>query len=141
MCKNKCNDIVTVFVSALAAIGITLVSFFGFLTAFAIGQWIAVGLAVVALLVLTVISTSLLRQDKSLNRCVCDYGSRLAFSSLALLSIALISLLIAYAVPVVVYITLFALSGLSVYVILTLYSIIRCFMCSCKAKCDCDRQD
>lgn len=141
MCKNKCNDIITVFVSALAAIGITLVSFFGILTAFVIGQWIAIGLAVIALLVLTVISTSLLRQNKSLNRCVCDYGTRLAFSSLALLSVALVSVLIPFAVPFIVFITVFILTGLSAYVIMTLYSLIRCFMCSCKAKWDCDRQD
>lgn len=136
MCKFKCSDISTAFVSILIGIGVSALAFFSFLPATAIGIWVAVGISVLGLVILTVLAASLLRQDSEIDRCVCRMGKRLLASSVVLLIIAVLSAILFILTPLIFFLLIFLLSALSIYVILSAALLLSCFICTCKRRND-----
>lgn len=137
MCNNKCNDIISVFVSVLVGIGFVALSFLGIFTEIVIGQWIAVGITVLAVIVLVLVAASLVRQDTTINKCICRVGRQLLFAVFVLFAITVISILFAIINAYVFYILVFLVSGFSAYALLRMYCLIKCYICPCEHKiCD-----
>lgn len=137
MCNNnKSYDIASIVVSLIVGILFAvLVRFFPAL--YHIGYLFAAVFAGGALLLETITASSLLRQDKRLNDCICATGTRLLISAILLLAVSLLSMLIAalnFCIHITFPIFTFALYALMSYVFFSLYCFLYCLInagCRC----------
>ena len=85
MCNSKCYDVISIVVSLILGIVFAILVFF-FPTFYPLGFLFGFLLSLTALLLMTITASSLLRQDKRLNNCICATGKRLLIPALILLA-------------------------------------------------------
>lgn len=120
MCRSRYYDAIAVGVSILVGVGLTILSAFNLITAGLLAPVFGIALGAFSLLVLTLGSCSLLRQNQVFNRCVCQRGKRLlypalwlvivcAFTVLFALTNLIIGLILAFLIFTLMSLTLFGL--------------------------------
>lgn len=139
MSNQKSYDIASIVVSlVLGVLFAVLIHFFP--TLYRTGYIFAAALAGGALLLQTITASSLLRQDRRLNDCICATGSRLLIPAIILLAFSLPSMLIgtlSLRVNITYPIFSFVLYALMSYVFFSLYSFLDCLInagCSCRCQ-------
>jgi len=136
MYNQKSYDIASIVVSLLVGIAFAVLIFF-FPTLYRPGFIFAAAMAGGALLLETISASSLLRQDKRLNDCICATGTRLLIPAIILLAFSLPSMLI-YTLGLSISITFpiftFVLYALLSYVFFSLYAFLYCVV---NAGCNC----
>ena len=90
MCNSKCYDTISIIVSLVLGV-IFAILVFCFPSLFFLGILFGFLLSIAALFLLTITASSLLRQDKRLNDCICATGKRLLIPALLLLAAAMIA--------------------------------------------------
>lgn len=136
MCNQKSYDIASIVVSLLVGVLFAVLIRF-FPTLYYIGFIFAALLAGGALLLETITASSLLRQDKRLNNCICDTGTKLLIPAIVLLAFSLPSMLIGtldFSTTITFPIFTFVLYALMSYVFFSLYCFLSCLVnagCSC----------
>ena len=128
MCHDKNYDVLSLLISILAGIGFAIIAFINFITSFLIAPWIAIGLAGFSLLVLTIVGSSLLRQDPSIDKCVRQCGKRLLVAALALFAGSVISILFALTNLLILVVLVFLVATFFVYTVISLYSFLTCVL-------------
>ncbi|MEE1219063.1 MAG: hypothetical protein U0L20_03980 [Ruminococcus sp.] len=132
MCNDKCTGVFTLIISLLVGLGIAVLLFFDLIALIAVGQWSAVGIGLLGILITTAYVISISRQDKAFDCCVCKFGKQLIISSLALLILALVSLIFAIQGVFLTYFLAFIIGGLASFVIITIASLTLCSIGCCK---------
>ena len=136
MSNQKSYDIASIVVSLLVGVLFAVLIRF-FPTLYRTGYIFAAALAGGALLLQTITASSLLRQDRRLNDCICATGTRLLIPAIILLAFSLPSILIgilAVRVTITYPIFTFVLYALMSYVFFSLYSFLDCLVnagCGC----------
>ena len=90
MCNSKCYDVISIVVSLILGIVFAILVFF-FPTFYPLGFLFGFLLSLTALLLMTITASSLLRQDKRLNNCICATGKRLLIPALILLAASMLA--------------------------------------------------
>lgn len=138
MCNSRYYDIISVAASLLSGIVFTVLIFLNIITSFILGPWLALALGAFAVSLLTLASTSLLRQDDRMNRCVCEKGKKLLVPSMALIAISAFTVIFALTNLLISLILAFVISALFVYTLFSLYCFLSCIIRSgCKSDCRC----
>lgn len=138
MCNSRYYDIISVSVSILAGIAFTVLAFLNFITSFIIGPWLSIALGAFAIAVLTISATSLLRQDDTMNACICEKGKKLLIPSLALIAVSAFTVLFALTNLLISLILAFIISTLFVYTLFSLYCFLACIVrAGCNSSCGC----
>ncbi len=139
MCNNKCYDIVSIVISLLLGAGFAILILF-FPTLYSTGVIFAAALAGGALLLEAIAASTLLRQDKRLNDCVCNTGEKLLIPAIILLAVSLPALLmsvLSLGISIVFPIFTFIVYALLVYTFFSLYCFLSCLVsagCRCHTR-------
>lgn len=133
MCVNRFYDAVSVIVSILLGIALTVLAAFNLLTAGLLTPLFGGLFAAFSLLLLTLGAVSLLRQNESINCCVCHRGFRLLVPALVLLALSAFTLFFALTNVIVWLIIAFLLYTLIALTFFALYGYLRC-LTECCAK-------
>lgn len=130
MSHTKRYDTAAIVVSLILGVGFAvLIRFFPVL--YRPGYLFAFLLSLTALALETVAASSLLRQDKRLNHCICATGRRLLIPALVLLATALLGYLagvLGLAVGVVYPVFTFLLYALISFTFFSLYGFLACLI-------------
>lgn len=141
MCNSKCYNVFTIIISLVLGIGFAVLTIF-FPSVYPVGVLFGFLFSLAALLLLTITASSLLRQDRRLNDCICATGKRLLIPALMLLAAALLGALI-YALMVGTRITYpifsFILYTLISYTFFSLYCFLECLVEAGCRRCECDK--
>ncbi|MDO5378369.1 MAG: hypothetical protein Q4G52_08545 [Clostridia bacterium] len=128
MCVNRFYDAVSIAVSILLGIVMTVFAAFNLLTAGLLTPIFGGLLAAFALLLLTLGAASLLRQNESINCCVCRRGIRLLIPALLLLALSAFTLFFALTNLIIGLILAFLLYTLIALTFFALYGYLRCLI-------------
>ena len=133
MCNSKCYDTISIIVSLVLGV-IFAILVFCFPSLFFL-------VSIAALFLLTITASSLLRQDKRLNDCICATGKRLLIPALLLLAAAMIAFIfltlciatfITYPILTFILYTLIAYTFFSLYCFLACLIEAGCHHCGCE---------
>lgn len=140
MCKNKCFDAIAIVVSIFLGVIIGLLAFFGILGGLVFGPWLALAFGLFVLLLLVIAATSLLRQDESLNKCICRGGLRVLIATLLLIVIAAIAIIAGALGAIAAAVFYFLIAALFVYILFALGCLLACIIkAGCPHRpCGCD---
>ena len=147
MCNSKCYDTISIIVSLVLGV-IFAILVFCFPSLFFLGILFGFLLSIAALFLLTITASSLLRQDKRLNDCICATGKRLLIPALLLLAAAMIAfifLTLCIATFITYPILTFILYTLITYTFFSLYCFLACLIeagchhCGCEDYCTLDK--
>ena len=130
MCNSKCYDTISIIVSLVLGV-IFAILVFCFPSLFFLGILFGFLLSIAALFLLTITASSLLRQDKRLNDCICATGKRLLIPALLLLAAAMIAfifLTLCIATFITYPILTFILYTLITYTFFSLYCFLACLI-------------
>lgn len=141
MCKNKCYDIIAAVASVIVGIIITLMLYDYCACLFSFGPTLGVTLGGFSLLLLTLAATTLLRQDKALNACVCRTGQKVLIPAIILLAVSMFSIVVSYLGIYSNILTMaltFIMAALITYLLFSLYCFLSCLVSAGCPKCGCD---
>lgn len=130
MCKNRCYDVIAVGVSILVGICLTILAAFNLITAGLLTPVFGLLLGAFSLLVLTLGGASLLRQNQSVNHCVCWRGKRLLFSAIWLVIVSAFTLIFALTNLIIGLLLAFLLFTLIALTLFSLYCFLSCLICA-----------
>jgi len=128
MCSGRYYDVITVAVSILIGIAFAILSFFDLLVTGLTVPVLALALAAGALLILTLGTASLLRQNACYDRCVCTRGARLLISALLLIAVAALTLFLIQVPLVVTLVLIFLTFTLLAFTFFALYCFLSCLI-------------
>lgn len=128
MCRSRYYDAIAVGVSILVGAAFSILSLFNLLTAGLLTPIFGLALGAFSLLVLTLGVTSLLRQNDSVNRCICQRGRRLLIPALLLVIVSAFSLIFALTNLVIGLILAFILFTLISLTFFGLYCFLSCLI-------------
>ena len=140
MCNSKCYDTISIIVSLVLGV-IFAILVFCFPSLFFLGILFGFLLSIAALFLLTITASSLLRQDKRLNDCICATGKRLLIPALLLLAAAMIAfifLTLCIATFITYPILTFILYTLITYTFFSLYCFLACLIEAGCHQCGCE---
>ena len=140
MCNSKCYDTISIIVSLVLGV-IFAILVFCFPSLFFLGILFGFLLSIAALFLLTITASSLLRQDKRLNDCICATGKRLLIPALPLLAAAMIAfifLTLCIATFITYPILTFILYTLITYTFFSLYCFLACLIEAGCHHCGCE---
>lgn len=123
-CDNGCllATVISIFLGAI----IGVLFYFGFISAFVVGTWVAFGIAVLALVGLVVIGNN---RDKNNNICICAYGRCLLAGIIGTIVSAIVALAIELTTASVVSAIVAAVLGLFFsLLIITIVLFIKCLI-------------
>ena len=140
MCNTKSADFVSIIVSII--IGIVVAGFVFCLAYLPIFFPVfALALAAFALLLLVLTASSLLRQDRRLNACICATGKKLLIPAILLLAAGALSLGICALElywPILFAVLAFVLAGLITYIFFSLCCFLTCLVEAGCHHCGCE---
>ena len=138
MCSSKLSTLILTLASVLSGAVFTVLAFLNLITSFLLGPWLAIALGAFSIAVLTLAATSLLRQDKQMNACICERGIRLLLSALALIAVSAFAVLFALTNLIISLLLVFIIATLFVFTLLSLYGLLACVIRSgCNCNCSC----
>ena len=140
MCNSKCSDVISIVVSLILGIVFAILVFF-FPTFYPLGFLFGFLLSLTALLLMTITASSLLRQDKRLNNCICATGKRLLIPALILLAASMLAFIffaLGIAAFLVYPILTFILYTLIAYTFFSLYCFLACLIEAGCHHCGCE---
>lgn len=137
---TKRYDIATIVVSLILGVGFAvLIRFFPVL--YPLGYRFGFLLSLIALLLETITASSLLRQDRRLNHCICETGLWVLIPALLLFAVSMLANLFATlgaATGIIYPIVTFALYALIAFTFFGLYRFLACLAKSGCPHCGCD---
>ena len=137
MCNSsKCFQAVSIGVSILVGIAMLVLSLFGLLVTGLTIPLVGIVFSVLCLLLLTIAASSLLKQDRHYNACLCREGLYLLAGALLLLIVSGFTLVFLPVNLVISLILIFLIFALLTYTLFALYAVLCCLV---RAGCgDCD---
>lgn len=142
MCNNKCYDIIAAVASVVVGIIMTVLLCNYCECLFAFGPMLGGLFSAFALFLTTLAATTLLRQDKAMNACVCRHGQKVLIPAILLLAVSMFGLVIYYLGVYSSILTLaltFLLAGLITYLLFSLYCFLSCLVEAGCPKCGCGK--
>lgn len=128
MCAKRGCDGVALAVSILVGVAFAILAYFDLLIAGITAPVFALAFGAFALLLLTIGSASLLRQNACYDRCICQLGFRLLAAALLLIAAAAAVLLITPANAIVTLALTFLIFTLLAFAFFSLYCLLACMI-------------
>lgn len=128
MCSSRYFDVFAVTISLLSGIAMAILSVFGLLSGVPFIALLGLGLSALALLLLTIGTASLLRQNDCYDRCIYFRGKRLLIAALLLLIVSAFALVFTLSGVLVTAALVFLIYTLFALTIFTLYCFLSCLI-------------
>ena len=141
MCKSRYFDCFAIVIAVLLSIVIGVLTYAGLIPGLTSAPIVALTVSSLSLLILTLGSTSLLRQDKNIDKCVCRKGAGLLISSIFTIIFSTAALLANFVNIIASAILILLIFIFFIYQWFALFSFLYCIItagCPKNKCCSCD---
>lgn len=144
MCKSRYFDCFAIVISVLLSIVVGVLTYAGLIPGISSTPIVALAVSGLSLLILTLGATSLLRQDKCIDKCICKKGAGLLISSIFTIIFSIAALLATFTNVIASAILILLIFIFFIYQWFALFMLLYCIItagCPKKKNCSCECDD